>query len=465
MGERGFPQLAAGSVGNSQLRVNLRRATETIQARRSAAVAELGDWEGLREAAAEIKDAALSDLASHLVRLEQAVEGRGGSVHWARDAADANEIVVELVRDAGASRVIKAKSITTDEIGLNDALEQAGIQPLETDLAEMIVQLAGDRGSHILVPALHFNRREIGALFRRTIGIEGSITDDPEALTAAARAYLREAMLESTVGISGANFAVAETGTVCLVESEGNARMCTTLPPTVITVMGIEKVLPAWEDLAVFLQLLPRSATGERMSPYVSMWSGVHEGETVQDFHLVLLDNGRSTVLRDQVGRQALRCIRCGACQNVCPVYSRAGGHAYDSVYQGPIGAVLEPQLKGLAASPTLPWASSLCGACADVCPVKIDLPGLLVHLRGRIVRETSAGAALPERATMAALAAVFRRPGLMRALERVASRVPARLMRLLARITPPLRAWTRARELPLPASQSFREWWDEQRT
>ena len=271
--------------------------------------------------------------------------------------------------------MIKVKSLATDEIGMNDALAEQGIEAIETDLAELIIQLAHEHSSHILVPAIHKNRAEIRALFERTIAKGQHLGWEASAIAEAARQHLREKFLTVQVATSGANFGIAETGTICVVESEGNGRMCTTLPEVLVTVMGIEKVLPEWRDLEVFLQLLPRSSTAERMNPYTSLWTGVREGDGPREFHLILLDNGRTDVLRDEVGRQALHCIRCSACLNECPVYTRVGGQAYESVYPGPIGAILTPQLKGLDGAPTLPWASSLCGACYEVCPVKIDIP------------------------------------------------------------------------------------------
>src|SRR4051812_31579799 len=384
----GFPAAARVALGDAQLRRNLRKATHTIRDKRARVVAEVADWEALREAGRAIKDRTMRHLDVHLEALERSVTARGGVVHWARDGAEANAIVARLVREAGADEVVKVKSMATDEIGLNAALARSGITAHETGLAELIVQLAEDRPSHILVPAIHRNRAEIRELFRRTLPGTSELTDEPAELADAARRFLRERFLAARVGVSGANFAVAETGTVCVVESEGNGRMCTTLPEVLITVMGIEKVLPRLDDLAVMLQLLPRSSTGERMNPYTSLWSGVTAGDGPQSFHLILLDNGRTNVLADTVGRQALHCIRCSACLNVCPVYERTGGHAYESTYPGPIGAILTPQLTGLEAGASLPWASSLCGACGDVCPVKIDIPGVLVHLRGRITEE-----------------------------------------------------------------------------
>ena len=444
-----FQDVAPGELANAQQRRNLRKATTTIRAKRAHVVAEADDWEALREAGAQIKERALRHLDVHLERLERSVTAAGGTVHWATDAGEANALVARLSREAGSDEVIKVKSMATDEIGLNDALAAEGITAHETDLAELIVQLAGDRPSHILVPAIHRNRAEIRDLFEAKLG-EAGLSTDPSALTAAARRHLRERFLSVKVGVSGANFAVAETGTVCVVESEGNGRMCTTLPDTLITVMGIEKVLPRFDDLGVMLQLLPRSSTGERMNPYTSLWTGVTPGDGPQDFHLILLDNGRTATLADELGRQALRCIRCSACLNVCPVYERAGGHAYGNTYPGPIGAILAPQLAQLHDHTSLPWASSLCGACYEVCPVKIDIPTVLIHLRGRVIEEQ--GGPPAERLAMQAAARVFASRRRYEAAQRV---------RGLAKLAP-LRPWTRFRELPDPPAQTFRDWWRE---
>jgi L-lactate dehydrogenase complex protein LldF len=463
-GTEPFPVAARRALANSQLRRNLAVATTTIRAKRAAVVAELPDWEELREAGQAIKAHTMRHLDRYLVELERQVSARGGTVHWARDAIEANEIVTGLVKATGAGEVVKVKSIVTDEIGLNDALARAGIHAYETDLAELIVQLGHDRPSHILVPAIHRNRAEIRDIFLREMpDVDPGLTDTPAALTEAARLHLRRAFLAARVGISGANFAIAQTGTLCVVESEGNGRMCLTLPETLITVMGIEKVIPSWRDLDVFLQLLPRSSTGERMNPYTSMWTGVTPGDGPQAFHLVLLDNGRTAALADETGRQALHCIRCSACLNVCPVYERTGGHAYGSVYPGPIGAVLSPQLTGIEDNASLPYASSLCGACYDACPVKIDIPSLLVHLRARHVEQ--AGWASPEAVTMAAASWVMAGPARWRAAQ-----TAGRLGRLLShggrirRLPPPLSAWTGARDAPVPPVQTFRQWWKAER-
>src|SRR5215207_1780269 len=453
----GFPAAARDALADAQLRRNLGKATTAIRAKRAAAVAELEDWQALRDAGAAIKARALATLPEQLERLEASVTRAGGTVHWARDGAEANAIVAGIARDHGAREVIKVKSMATDEIGLNEALAQRGIAAIETDLAELIIQLGDDEQSHILVPAIHRNRAEIRALFRRALAGTDDLTDEPAALAEAARRHLHERFLRARVGISGANFGVAETGTICVVESEGNGRMCTTLPETLITVMGIEKVLPEWRDLEVMLQLLPRSSTGERMNPYTSLWTGVRSGDGPRRFHLVLLDNGRTNVLADEVGRQALACIRCSACLNACPVYSRVGGHAYESIYPGPIGAILTPQLRPGEAD-TLPWASSLCGACYEVCPVKIDIPRVLVHLRGKVVRGRKRGEDAPERAAMALMGFAFDDPRRLRLAQRLA-RLGGRVRR-----PPGLSGWTDARELPEPPQESFRQWWARRR-
>jgi L-lactate dehydrogenase complex protein LldF len=430
-------------IGDPQLRRNLRAATRGIRQKRNAVVAEVEDWEELRVAGEAIKRDVMGRLDVLLEQLEDAVTRAGGKVHWARDAVEANAVIGDLVAGHDAREVVKVKSLTTDEIELNQALERRGITAIETDLAELIVQLSHDWPSHILVPAIHRNRSEIRDVFARELGLEG-LGDDPEELTDAARRHLRQAFLRARVGVSGANFGIAETGTVGVVESEGNGRMCTTLPPVLITVMGIEKVLPAWRDLEVFLQLLPRSSTGERMNPYTSLWTGVSEDDGPGEFHLVLLDNGRTRVLADEVGRDALHCIRCSACLNVCPVYERVGGHAYGSIYPGPIGAILTPQLHGIPGdADELPWASSLCGACADVCPVKIDIPRLLVHLRSRV------GGSDPALRLMGWAMAGRRRFGAAQL-----GRVPG------MRTGIGLGAWTKGRDLPPPPRETFRQWW-----
>ncbi len=360
--------------------------------------------------------------------------------------------------------------MVTQETGLNEALAADGIDALETDLAELIVQLGHDRPSHILVPAIHKNRSEIREIFRQQMpDAPPGLTDDPPVLAAAARAHLRQAFLSAQVGVCGANFVIAETGSVVVVESEGNGRMCVTLPQTLICVTGIEKVLPSWRDLEVFLALLPRSSTAERMNPYTSIWTGVTPGDGPRDFHLVLVDNGRTNALADHTGRQALRCIRCSACLNVCPVYERTGGHAYGSPYPGPIGAIITPQLRGVTSpiDASLPYASTLCGACYEVCPVAINIPEALVYLRGKVVEAKRDKPFSAERAVFTASAKLLRSPRLLAAAQRAASLSRCVVGRSghIRHLPPPLSAWTDTRDAPAPPPESFRAWWSRTRT
>ncbi|MCG9895411.1 MAG: lactate utilization protein [Fimbriimonadaceae bacterium] len=450
-----FEKAVKLTLADGQMRANLRHATTTIRRKRQRAQDEVPDWQELRDRAARMKDDAHARLPELLIQLEERVQDAGGRVHWARDAAEAREIVAAIAAGYGLNRVVKVKSMTTDEIELNDFLASRGIAAVETDLAELICQLAGDRPSHILVPAIHRNRREIQELFRRTLGADLP-TDNPAELAEAARLHLRRTFLAAEMAVSGANFAVAETGTVAVVESEGNGRMCLTLPRVLATVMGVEKVFPLWSDVELMLRLLPRSSTAERMNPYTSFWTGVRPGDGPQEFHLILLDNGRSRVLADPSTRETLRCIRCSACLNVCPVYERAGGHAYGSVYPGPIGAILTPQLLGMehGEANSLPGASSLCGACLEVCPVKIDIPRILVELRAK------AGVKPAESAGLKAAAWAMASPRRFEAAIRWARRG-----RGLAPLLPgPLSGWLQGRDLPEMPARSFREEWRRSR-
>ncbi|MEU2001855.1 LutB/LldF family L-lactate oxidation iron-sulfur protein [Rhodococcus sp. NPDC019627] len=466
-GTESFPDAARKSLADTQLRANLGAATTTIRNKRIAAVAEVDDWEELRRAGSALKAQVMSRLPELLVQFEENVTARGGTVHWARDSEEANRIITDLVRATGSDEVVKVKSMATQETGLNEYLEENGIAAIETDLAELIVQLGHDKPSHILVPAIHRNRAEIREIFLKSMpDIDAGITDDPRALAMAARAHLRRKFLSAKVAISGANFGVAETGTLAVVESEGNGRMCLTLPDTLITLMGIEKLVPTFTDLEVFMQLLPRSSTAERMNPYTSMWTGVHPGDGPQNFHVVLLDNGRTNVLADDVGRSALHCIRCSACLNVCPVYERAGGHAYGSVHPGPIGAILSPQLTGTTGhddpNASLPYASTLCGACFDACPVRIDIPSILVHLRAEQVDAERHG--LPGGQDLAMKAAGFVMGSEKRfAAAETASKIGRMLGGKKGRITSlpyPGSKWTSSRDLPAPPKETFRQWW-----
>ena len=467
-----FADLAHTALKDVQLRANLARATRTIRDKRARVASELQDWEQLRDAGASIKDYVLDHLDDLIVELERNVQRNGGIVHWARTAAEANDIVVNLVKATGATSVIKVKSMVTQEIGLNVALEDNGIAAYETDLAELIVQLGDDLPSHILVPAIHKNRSQIQRIFLDEMGKSGlaapdGLSDEPVELATAARAHLRERFFSARVGISGANFVLADSGSLVIVESEGNGRMCLTLPETLISVVGIEKILPDWESLGVFLQLLPRSATGERMNPYTSVFSRVVSHDGPSSFHLVLLDNGRTATLADVDGRSVLRCIRCSACLNVCPVYERTGGHSYGNTYPGPIGAVLVPQLRrgsrGVLEN-SLPFASTLCGACLEVCPVKIDIPSILVHLRTEIVdTKRDEHPFDPELVMMKGLAAVFssqRRFTHLVGLGRLLGK--AKVLMKIRHLPPPLSGWVHGRDLPSLPTGSFRDWFNQ---
>lgn len=470
VGMPAFPAAAHEALGNAQLRHNLAHATGTIRAKRQRLVDELDascSWEELRLAGAGVKESALVDLGTHLERLEETLTANGATVHWARDAAEANAVVAAVVKAHGVDEVVKVKSMVTQEIGLNEALAAEGIAAWETDLAELIVQLGDDLPSHILVPAIHRNRAEIREIFLERMAAAGrpapaDLTDEPAALAAAAREHLREKFLRAKVGISGANFAVAETGSLVVVESEGNGRMCLTLPEVLVSVVGIEKVVPTWEGLDPLLRLLPRSSTGERMNPYTSIWSGVHAheggpGDGPREVHVVLLDNGRTNALADEVGRQALRCIRCSACLNVCPVYERTGGHAYGSVYPGPIGAILNPLLKGVGHDDqvdSLPYASSLCGACFEACPVRIDIPSVLVDQRAKVVDAHRGGRPKVEALAFKGAAVALadsRRFGLGERFTGLGLKVARRFG---------ASRWTSARDLPPAPRESFRAWW-----
>jgi L-lactate dehydrogenase complex protein LldF len=460
-----FPEAAAEILRDTQIRKNVAHVTDVIQCKRNALVAEKADWQPLRDAGADIRREALAHLDEYLVQFERQFTAAGGHVHWAADTAEAQRIVFDLLRAAQATEVIKIKSMTTAEIDLNRSLEAHGIQAIETDLAELILQLGNDEPSHIIAPALHKNRQQVRELFAREMHLP-DLTDDPSTLTAAARRYLREKFLKVPAAICGANFLIADTGSICIVESEGNGRMCLTLPDTLIAVSGIEKVIPRFSDLEVLLQTLPRSATGERMNPYNSLWTGITPGDGPQNLHVVLLDNGRSELLAEEITRQTLQCIRCAACLNTCPVYRQTGGHAYGSVYSGPIGAILTPQLQRLEHAQSLPYASSLCGACYEVCPVKINIPEVLVYLRSRVVdrnRSKLASIFSQERIGMKLMARIF--------LDRDRFETAQRMARVLEKPLigkdgwihwlPGLGGhWTAARDLEAMPEQTFREWW-----
>jgi L-lactate dehydrogenase complex protein LldF len=420
----------------------------SLREKRDRAAAAVPDWEALREAAAAIKRHTLAALPFYLVQFEQRAQARGAVVHWARDAAEHNQIVEGLLREAGATRVVKSKSMLTEECGLNPWLEARGVELVDTDLGERIVQLRRERPSHIVMPAIHLRRKEIGALFHAELGTPAGL-DDPTRLTLAARTDLRRRFLGAQAGITGVNFAIAETGGIVVCTNEGNADLGTALPPLHIACMGIEKLIPRAADLPVFLRLLARSATGQAQTAYTSHFHGPSPGGAL---HIVLVDNGRSALrARGEFG-DALACIRCGACMNTCPVFRRSGGHSYDAVIPGPIGAVLEPS-RAPDAHASLPQACTLCGSCRDVCPVRIDLPNQILAWRSELLG-TDPHAVAKQTALRAARYA-FEHPAVYAAL--------GALVRLLARALPERwlsgrwNRWTRGRALPDVPKRSFR--------
>lgn len=473
-----FGENAREAMRDVVLHGALRNLADNFGERRKVAMASVDDWEGLREKARSIKEETLLHLDRYLLQFVENAEAAGARIHWARTGDEACEIILDLVKKNNVDMVVKSKSMATEEIHLNDALESAGIEPIETDLGEWIIQLAGETPSHIVVPAIHKTKAQIADLFVEKVGIEK--TENVDVLTKTARDILRKRFAEAQVGISGVNFGVAETGTILILENEGNVRMTTSLPKTHIAVMGIEKVIPKFADLDVFLKLLPRSGTGQRLTAYQSLITGVKkdaDDEGPEQVHIVLMDNGRSKMLSHPVTRQSLACIRCGACLNACPVYQQVGGHAYGSVYPGPIGAVLTPQLIGYSKAKQLPYASSLCGACKEVCPVKIDIPELLLHLRAEITDGTAGGTEQKaDRKPKFAESLAFTIYGkawsgqFSYGLGMKAARVMQKLIvrngkigkasKFMSRLLPPLGAWTAWRDAPAVAPRSFREEW-----
>ena len=454
-----FREQADRALGLVQLQRALSRTTGRFTEARLNAIAERPDWETLRERARAARTEAVHHLDRYLEQLEARVVANGGKVFWARTGAEACRYIQDVATRRGVRLAVKSKSMATEEIGLNEALEGIGVTPVETDLGEYIIQLAHETPSHFLAPAIHYTKEQVGALFHRTLGV--AETDDPGTLTAVARVNLRERFLAASMGISGANFGVAETGSIVILENEGNARLTTSLPPVHVAVMGIEKVIARFADLDPLLSVLPRSATGQRLSTYVSILNGPRqpdEADGPEEFHLVLLDNGRSRLLADPEARESLLCIRCSACLAVCPVFRRAGGHAYGWIYQGPIGSVLTPGLLGVEHAKDLPFASSLCGACRDACPIRIDIPRMLLHFRA-LATATSPPPGSIQSGWIAALAArIMARPALFRLAGRFAY-WGQRLTGGSSRFLPgPLAAWARWRTVPKLALRPLRD-------
>ena len=409
------------------------------------------DW---REAASQIKTYALANLDKLLVEFERNITARGATVLWARNAAEANRYILDIARENKVKSVVKSKSMVTEEMELNSVLEAEGIHAVETDLGEYIVQLAGQRPVHIVTPAIHMSVADVGRLFADKL-VE-PYTVKHEELTAMARKHLRSEYLQAGMGVSGCNFAVADTGTLVVIENEGNAGLSTATPPIHVALMGIEKILPRIDYLPVFLNLLPRSGTGQKLTAYTHLIHGPAPGKKL---YIIILDNGRSNVLTDPAAWRALYCIRCGACLNNCPVYRRVGGWAYGWVYPGPIGSILTPQLLGMRKAGKLPFASSLCGACAEVCPVKIDIPHQLVHLRHRAVNERSPMKSFSERMMWLTWSWAMAGP-LRYKLAMWGVRLGVRMAKFLPWHPGKLGAWTRGRELPQPSGPPFRTWW-----
>ena len=445
----------------------VQKATARFLGGRAALVEVLGEelWQQLRQAGHDLRLHAITHLDHYLVQAEQAVTKAGGQVHWARDAGEANRLVLEIARQHDVKKVVKSKSMATEEIGLNHALEAANIQVIETDLGEYIVQLVGVGPAHIVVPAFHLSKEEIADLFHKKLGVDAP--SEAEGLTQIARTKLREEFLAAEMGISGGNFLVAETGTVVMVTNEGNSRMCTTVPPIHIAVVGIDKVVPDWESLTVLLKLLARSATGQKLSCYTSFISGPPRSQAEtgpREFHLILVDNGRSRILQTPECRETLLCIRCGACLNICPVYNSVGGYAYGWPISGPTGAMLAPQILGTKVAGALPFASTLCGACNDICPVKIPITEILLHLRRRVVEGDAIEAAVAPsllRAGAQAGSVVLQRPWLYQLGSKLLTwfQAPLKSDGWISKLPPPLNRWTMVRPLPAFAFD-FRAWW-----
>jgi L-lactate dehydrogenase complex protein LldF len=456
-----FQGAARQALADPPLQAALVRLTSTLLAGNRRGYAALADSSRLRDHAKRIKEHTLAHLDRYLEQLEASVQKLGGHVHWAATADDARRIIVDIARQSNCKRAVKSKSMTSEEVHLNPALEAAGIEVTETDFGEFIIQLAGERPSHLVAPAVHHTRESIAAILARHTG--AVLPDDPRSLAGVGRRLLRDRFYRADLGITGANFAVAETGTVVLVTNEGNGRLTTTCPRVHVALVGMEKVIPRLADLPVFLKLLARAATGQTLSVYTTLITGPRrpgELDGPEEFHLILLDNGRSRILATPF-RESLQCIRCGACLNACPVYRRIGGHAYGGVYSGPIGSILTPLYDSVADNPHLPHASSLCGACQAACPVKINIPHMLIGLRELQHHG--------ERNRLEDLAywvwkEVLRRPWLYRLAQRVAGAISRTQARAgwLRELPGPGAGWTAARDFPAPAARPFRDRWPD---
>jgi L-lactate dehydrogenase complex protein LldF len=472
-----FHDRATAAAANPALKAALARTTGRLADGRANAIRGMADADDVRDTARRIRAHTIAHLDRYLERFADEAARRGTQVHWAETAADANRIVLDIARAEGISLAVKSKSMVTEEIELNEVLEEAGIEVVETDLGEYVVQVAHDKPAHIITPIVHWRREDVAKLFQDKLGAHPDDVADVPSITKYVRARLREKFLRAGMGISGVNMAVAESGSICLVTNEGNGRLTTTAPRVHVAVMGLERIVPTAADLAVILQLLARSATGQTLSVYSNIITGPRRRPSVVDtgagaasepdgperLHVIIVDNGRSKLLGSSLA-EILYCIRCGACLNICPVYKHIGGHAYGSVYPGPIGSVVTPGLKGLDAASELPHASSLCGACREVCPVRIDLPHLLLELRAESARREMGPLWL--RLGLTGFSAIATSPSLYRAAGWLASRAAALVGRKgwIRRLPGPLSGWTDTRDFPVPARQSFVARWNKER-
>ena len=463
-----FDQKIETTLANEKLQLAIYTSTARLKQGRIDSVGALPDYQDLRTQANAVKKHAIENLDYYLEEFQRKVEAHGGKVVYCKDGSEVADFVLGLAKERGAHLIVKSKSMTTEEVDLNERLEHHGLESVETDLGEYILQLAHEKPYHIVAPALHKTRYDVAEIFTQRLHVPNETAIEKQ--TAIARGVLREKFLAADIGISGANFLIADSGAVVIVENEGNARLTTSAPKIHIAVAGIEKVIPRAQDLAVFLKLLARSATGQLLSVYTSFLSGPRrEGEIdgPDQFYVVLLDNGRTKLLPDRSKRQSLYCIRCGACLNTCPVYRKIGGHSFPWIYSGPIGAILTPQFMGVSHEPGLPFASSLCGACGEVCPVKIDIPKILLELRSDVKKaETRDKTNRLEKLAFRAFAWVMTHPRLYEMAGRLAASIsPSEDGKWVRRVpammnVAPIRAWLSRRDLPPAPSKSFREMW-----
>src|SRR5882724_6477197 len=465
-----FDEKIQTTLADGKLQLAIYTATGRLIEKRRKAITPEGcpDYQDLRTHANAVKRHTIDHLDYYLEEFSRSVEAHGGKVVFCKDGQDVADFVLGLAKERGARLIVKSKSMTTEEVDLNERLEHHGLESVETDLGEYILQLAHEKPYHIVAPALHKTRYDVAEIFEKRLNVPHEIVIEKQ--TAIARAVLREKFLEADIGISGANFLVADSGAVVIIENEGNARLTTTAPKVHIAVAGIEKVIPRAQDVPTFLKLLARSATGQLLSVYSSFLSGPRrpgEVDGPEEFYVVLLDNGRTKLLPDRGKRQSLYCIRCGACLNTCPVYRKIGGHSFPWVYSGPIGAIITPQFMGVSHEPALPFASSLCGACGEVCPVKIDIPKVLLELRSDVKKsEAREKQNRLERLAYRVFAWVMTHPRIYELAGRIASSVsPGGDGKWIRSVPapmnlPPVRAWLSQRDLPPAPSKSFREMW-----